>query len=249
MASRLLKKILPKGPRKKPAHITGENKAKPTGNPGTNTKEELENRPVSPDLAVNLEFLKKILGINSDVIFRQFHLGADFTGAAVIYVDGLADRNIINDNILQPLMLEYRMAGFNQNGGNPLDRVKNIGATVSDAKDARTMEQLVAGILYGDVALIIDGQETALIFSIKGWASRGISEPQSEVLVRGSREGFTEDIRTNTTMIPAAAFPVYRHHHLSPGNDSYPPAHKPGGGPGGGALPGPGGGPDDGVYL
>ena len=196
MASRLLKKILPKGPRRKPAHTTGENKAKPTGNPGINTKDDLEKAPISPDLDVNLEFLKKIMGINSDVIFRQFQLTTDFTRAAVIYVDGLADRNIINDNILKPLML-----GFNQNDGNLLDRVKNIGATVSDAKDARTMDQLVACILYGDVALIIDGQETALMFSIKGWASRGISEPQSEVLVRGSREGFTEDLRTNTTMI------------------------------------------------
>jgi len=201
MVSRLLKKILPKGPRRKPALTTGENKAKPAGNPGINTKGDLEKAPISSDLDVNLEFLKKILGINSDVIFRQFQLTTDFTRAAVIYVDGLADRNIINDNILKPLMLEYRMAGFNQNGGNLLDRVKNIGATVSEAKEARTMNQLVAGILYGDVALIIDGQETALLFSTKGWPSRGISEPQSEVLVRGSREGFTEDLRTNTTMI------------------------------------------------
>ncbi|KJS00984.1 MAG: spore gernimation protein GerA [Peptococcaceae bacterium BRH_c4a] len=201
MASRLLKKIMPKYPRRKPALTTGENKAKPNENPGINTKDVLEKAPISTDLDVNLEFLKKILGINSDVIFRQFQVTIDFTRAAVIYVDGLADKNIINDNILKPLMLEYRMAGFNQNGGNLSDRVKNIGASASDAKEARTMEQLVAGILYGDVALIIDGQETALMFSIKGWPSRGISEPQSEVLVRGPREGFTEDLRTNTTMI------------------------------------------------
>ena len=202
MASRLLKKILPKRPPRKPARTTGENKAKTDENTGTIIQKDLETTDLSPNLAANLDFLKKILGKNNDVVFRQFRLSTtDNTEAAIIFVDGLADKNTINNNILKPLMLEYRMAGLNQNGGSLLDRVKNLGATVSEAKYVHAMDPLVAAILYGDVALIINGQDTALLFSAKGWMSRSISEPQSEVLVRGPREGFTEDIRTNTTLI------------------------------------------------
>ncbi|QAT50284.1 hypothetical protein EQM14_11225 [Caproiciproducens sp. NJN-50] len=37
--------------------------------------------------------------------------------------------------------------------------------------------------------------------STKGWEKRSVSEPQSETVVRGPREGFTENLRTNTSLI------------------------------------------------
>ncbi|MFZ5944671.1 MAG: spore germination protein [Bacillota bacterium] len=40
--------------------------------------------------------------------------------------------------------------------------------------------------------LIIDGLTEALLISTQGWESRGITEPKTEAVVRGSREGFTE---------------------------------------------------------
>lgn len=53
----------------------------------------------------------------------------------------------------------------------------------------------------GDSALFVDGTDQVIIIGSKGWPSRGIEEPVTEALVRGPRDGFTENIRTNTALI------------------------------------------------
>jgi spore germination protein KA len=39
------------------------------------------------------------------------------------------------------------------------------------------------------------------VIGMRGWAERNIDEPDTEAVVRGSREGFTETLRTNTALI------------------------------------------------
>lgn len=202
MVSRLLKKLLKKAPQKKPAGSAknGSNQSEPDRQ--VYRAEDLQQMAVSSRLKDNLELLKTIIGQNTDVIFRKFRLGiAEQTEAAIIYVDGMTDKALLNNSITKPLMLESRRDGFNTAGKNLLELVKNFAVTVSEVRDAGVMEDVVNGILYGDVVLLIDGQDTALVMGLKGWDARNVAEPESEILVRGPREGFTETLRTNTSMI------------------------------------------------
>ncbi|MCL6477251.1 MAG: spore germination protein [Peptococcaceae bacterium] len=200
--SRLFKYLFKKAPHKKPAPTTPTGKNQPySGRRAYNSGEPKQIR-LSPRLDDNLNLLESILGRNTDVIIRRFRLGmAEQTGAAVIYVDGMVDKNVLNSNVMKPLMLESRKAGFSPAGENLLGLVRNFTVTVSNIRDTHIMDDVVTGILYGDVILLIDGQDTALILGIKGWSAREVTEPESEVLVRGPREGFTETLRTNTTLI------------------------------------------------
>ena len=52
-----------------------------------------------------------------------------------------------------------------------------------------------------EIRLLSEGFDKALIISTKGWDKRSISEPQTESVVRGPREGFTENFRTNTALL------------------------------------------------
>lgn len=56
-------------------------------------------------------------------------------------------------------------------------------------------------ILNGDVAIINDNDVGAIICEVKKYPSRSISEPDSEKVVRGSRDGFCENIATNIGLI------------------------------------------------
>ena len=49
--------------------------------------------------------------------------------------------------------------------------------------------------------MLVNGHPGALIINTRGWKSRGIEQPQTEVSVRGPREGFTETLRVNTALI------------------------------------------------
>lgn len=147
-------------------------------------------------LTHNLKHIMDELGNGSDVVNRQFLIGRSAPVlAGVIFIDGLVDQEMINDNILQPLLrieLERPV---------DLDVLEKSFLAVGGLKRVETMETLVEGVLTGDTALLIDGQPSALLLSTKKWEQRGISEPDTEVIVKGARDGFTETLRTNTALL------------------------------------------------
>ena len=67
-------------------------------------------KPVSTSLSENIEYLtvKYNTLINSDVNIRKFTLNAKGRqyNAALIYIDGMVDSDIINNYVLKPLMLK-----------------------------------------------------------------------------------------------------------------------------------------------
>lgn len=63
------------------------------------------------------------------------------------------------------------------------------------------VEKALIAILSGDSILFVDGCQKAFHIQTKGWDTRSVDEPQTEQVVRGSRDGFTESIRTNTALV------------------------------------------------
>lgn len=164
---------------------------------------ELKQMPLSSCLADNLKFLSEVLGHNSDFVLREIRLGLG-TGvpAAVAFIDGLVDKSTVNDTLIKGLTLETRMAGLKARGPGKLPALaKNFLISVGTVKEVTNFFTLLNGILYGEVVLLIEGERTALLADAKGWPVRSIEEPASEGMVRGPREGFTELLRTNTSLI------------------------------------------------
>ena len=53
----------------------------------------------------------------------------------------------------------------------------------------------------GQCIILADGYEYGFIADTMGWESRNVEEPATQTVVRGPRDGFTENIRTNTSLI------------------------------------------------
>lgn len=165
------------------------------------SQEDLKDLTLSGLLDKNINLFNKILGPNKDVVIRRFTLGPSVQSpAAIIYMEGLTDKAIITGSIIKPLMLEFctEATAFSD---DLLEIIINKTITASNVKETHSVPAIVSGVLYGDVVLLIDGCSTALTIGVKKWHQRSIEEPESEVLVRGPREGFTENLRTNVTQI------------------------------------------------
>ncbi|GAA3314060.1 hypothetical protein GCM10020331_005690 [Ectobacillus funiculus] len=65
----------------------------------------------------------------------------------------------------------------------------------------KTLQEVVEHVLSGDTVLLVDGVNQSLFISEKSWEQRAVEEPATEAVIYGPREGFTENIRTNTSMI------------------------------------------------
>lgn len=162
-----------------------------------------EETKVDKSFDKNLESIKNMLRDCDDIVYREFKIGTDGNyRAALIYIDGMVNRHLLNEYVLQNLMVNSRMTPPNvTNIKNQLSNIiKEKNLTVSEMKEVETIEQGVLDILSGDTVLILDNYEKIIVIASKGWNLRGISQPETESVIRGPREGFIECIRINTSM-------------------------------------------------
>lgn len=189
-------------------------------------KTQLETEPkyIFPSLSVNLEYMKVKYNtlINSDIVIREFTLTARNKqySAFLLYIDGMVDTNLINDFVLNPLMLRNRANIFDGDENKVvkeavtnnisvrrikkfdlLDYIFNNLMPQNSVQKIKTFDELILGINSGNCALFIDTLDTAFDIDVKGFKQRSIDKPDNEIVIRGSQEGFTETIRTNTSLI------------------------------------------------
>ncbi|MEL7565594.1 MAG: spore germination protein [Dehalobacterium sp.] len=167
--------------------------------PAQNGEKKTEQLPKS--LKKSEKYFQDIFRRCSDVVFRSFEIYTpEPIGVLMIYVDGLTNAQVVSENVVKSLMVHY-LAGKNRAQEPPVQHVQNHVVSIPQVKLEKELHKLVNAVLSGDVILIIDGETEGMIISARGWDARTVSEPQAEPLVRGPRDGFTENMRTNTSLI------------------------------------------------
>ena len=136
----------------------------------------------SADLSVHVFTLKSALKIQ----------------AAVITMEGLVDKEQLSQSVLNPLLtFDY---GARDSAAVSVIAYSSVMAS-SDVIKLSSADEIVTYITSGFAVLMIDGAEELYAVGVQGYSFRGVSEPESEVVQRGSREGFTEPLRVNMSMI------------------------------------------------
>ncbi len=79
--------------------------------------------------------------------------------------------------------------------------LENNAYGLSDAKPFTYFEEAAVGLLSGDALLFVEGYAGALKIPDKGYPNMGVGESDTEKVVRGSNESFTESEKANTALI------------------------------------------------
>jgi spore germination protein KA len=166
---------------------------------------EIVSQDISIDLNENKENLHTLLQGCSDAVFKEFAFGPNRDNQGLIlYFDGLTDRNEIEENILKPVLLEVNMINtdiYPDKPYNLLNYLKNSVLAVTELKNTKTLQEICHHISSGDTVVLIDGYDQGLVIGTRSWQTRSIQTPDSEVVIRGPKEGFTETIRFNTALL------------------------------------------------
>lgn len=142
------------------------------------------------DLSQNIEKAKELFPAAPDLVIFRFASGSQGIPAALLYLDGLNDKNSINNNILRPLMYEKSDGKL----GMP-------APTISGVRTVTAWSDVENAILLGESALLFEGQTQAWIYSTQGWPQRAIEDPQLESSLKGAHEGFVETGKQNIALI------------------------------------------------
>ncbi|MEM5770941.1 MAG: spore germination protein, partial [Bacillota bacterium] len=134
---------------------------------------------------------------------HPFRFGSDNSMAgALVFIDGMVDKSTLTNAILRPLRTwRIKDDQLLSKTEDLLDALAQEVLCAIDVENAQSVSELATGCLSGDTILLVDGCSDGLVISTKGWEKRTVSEPQTETVVRGPREGFTENLRTNTSLI------------------------------------------------
>ena len=187
-----------------------------------NEQEHKITQKVSKYLQENLTYLtvKYNALINSDIIIRKFTLngkGKQYN-AALVYIDGMVNSDIVNHYVLNPLMHKNQTntektsetliinkntdLNFHTTQTPELQNIiYNSLISQNSIKAESKFSSIIPAINSGFTCVLVDTLDQAFCVEAKGYETRSISKPENEIVVRGSQEAFVENIRTNTSMI------------------------------------------------
>lgn len=161
---------------------------------------ENRNEAIDKSVQKNRDRLAKELhgAINPDLILRPFIIGGRARALAA-FLNGMADSDQINDFILKPAMRRGCMDDANGQGKAAF-ALENVFA-MQEAELTHAWSTAVEAVEEGRTAVFLEGETRAVLMDTRGFASCSVGTPQNEVVVMGPHEAFTENIRTNITLI------------------------------------------------
>ncbi|HYF93239.1 MAG TPA: spore germination protein [Symbiobacteriaceae bacterium] len=163
-------------------------------------------QPIPADLTAAEAMLRPALDPCGDICFRSLVIEGDRPlRALLIYSQSMVKAIQIDEQALASLMLQLNQGipapGRPSTAGDLATLARQRNIPLANPQPALTVQQGINEILRGSTALLVDGCHGALLFRVPREVTRGVSEPLTEGVVRGPREGFTEDLETNLTLV------------------------------------------------
>jgi len=151
-----------------------------------NDKETNINQKIPSDAGQFEKLMKNILGKSFDFVIDRFK--TEHGEAVVLFIDGMVNKDLVNRDIIKPLKDKCYDG----------DIEKALKSTIEKLKDIKSV---VEKVLEGNAVVMQDNGNIAYALEFKQWDRRAVSEPDAESVTRGPKEGFTENIQTNTSLM------------------------------------------------
>lgn len=156
------------------------------------------------DLEKNEEMLKNVFDGCDDVEFRRIEVGDVYrVKMTLVFIDGLVSKGYIAEHAIFSLFREEELKSFSLKGfqSSLIDIIAKEVLTTIDIKEEFKSENVINSILSGDTVILIDNIDKCLVFDTKELPARSIGEPETETVIRGPRDGFTESVKINMTLV------------------------------------------------
>ncbi|MBM7094734.1 MULTISPECIES: spore germination protein [Alteribacter] len=157
--------------------------------------ETKQNHPLSRNILDNERRMKERVGIGKsfDVGVRKLHILDK--EVQFYFVNGLCDTQYIIELLRELMFIDVA----DRKKRNVRDQIENHLAHMQ-VEYADTLDDAIRQMLSGLISIFIDGEAQAIIVDVRSYPGRGPEEPDLEKVVRGSRDGYTENIIQNTAL-------------------------------------------------
>lgn len=148
----------------------------------------------SSNLKENVNAVNKIFKDNFDIVTKDFYICN--LKATLIYFKGLSDTKQISEFILLP---STRVKKLPKN--DVVEFIKNNVILLSEVEESESVLLSAQHISQGKTLILLENYNKAIVISIDNFKERAITEPPTSAVLKGPREGFNENIKTNISLI------------------------------------------------
>lgn len=154
-------------------------------------------------LKAKIDFIQQELGNSKDLNIQKMNLPGGLGSARIclVFYCSLTDKEKTRDMSFEIDKLSRSIRGIGNRMESYFEMLQNTplcGSTVSIGEDP---EDMLQEILEGHTVILLDGISSFLSYNTYGPKGRSIEEPTSQTVIRGPKEGFTEQIESNLSQI------------------------------------------------
>lgn len=150
---------------------------------------------LSSDFDANIAHFHEVLDVatNFDIVYHTLEIAG--RRACIYFVDGFT-----KDEILLRLMQSFasiKPEDMPQDAHGFSKKYVGYGETGLENEDSKIIVLLLSGLS----CMFIEGYDTCITVDCRTYPARGVSEPEKDKVLRGSRDGFVETLIFNTALI------------------------------------------------
>ena len=153
---------------------------------------------ISKDIRVNEKHVRERLQDCGDIQIRRMRLGEERkVDCLMVYIEVATSNMMLEDSALGKMIGHF----WEISPAQIQEFVEYNSLGIADVKKLTDMEQVFTGVLSGDAVFFMDGFDQAMKISSAGYPSMGVTEVEMEKVLRGSKEGFSDSVKTNSALI------------------------------------------------
>lgn len=144
----------------------------------------------------NIEELNEALGVGKsyDVICRQMIVAGK--KIALYYINGM-----VKDDVMALILRNLDELQREDIALHTLEKLLKIHINHIQVQSEDKLITIINNVMSGPLALVVDGEDRALVIDVRSYPGRQPEEPDLEKVVRGSRDGFVETLLFNTCLL------------------------------------------------
>ncbi|AIE60607.1 spore germination protein [Bacillus methanolicus] len=159
------------------------------------TIKDEEKKPLPESVDEIENYMKQRIGLGESFDLGVRKLKILRKDVHIYYVNGLCETRFIIE-IVEELVAINDHEKLSTN----LFKIIENRLVHQSVQPIKTLDDLVLQVLSGLIVVVVDGEATGFVIDVRSYPGRQPEEPDTEKVVRGSRDGYVENIIVNTAL-------------------------------------------------
>ena len=153
---------------------------------------------ISTDIHKNEKYIQEQYKNCADILIRSMRLGENRkVDCLMVYIEVAVSNMMLDDSALGKMINHF----WESSPEKIQEFLNNNSLGIADVRKLKNMDEVSGAVLSGNAVFFVDGYDKAMKISSKGYPNMGVCKAESEKVLRGSKEGFSDSVKTNSALV------------------------------------------------